>query len=208
VPVPSRPIPINYEPPTTDWGRFVEWLPEWSVEIFLLLWDNFMLLFLCVLTFLGWKIYTNRLRMRKRQIRKLWMFVLFFLTKRQMMIPLIIELAKKENALPESMRQELMGIREKCRMLSFRTSPNKRLELEIEVSRIFLVYFSFLESENKIHAGTKFAKIVSDLEYIDQKLIEMQHLYNIEAKKWNKHVRKFIGLYPRIALFKPMELFV
>lgn len=207
MPTPSRPIPIDYQPPTTDWEHFVESLPDWLVEIFMLLWDNFMFLFLGVLAFLGWRVYTNRLWMRQRQIKKLWMFVLFFLTKRQMMIPLVIELAKKENALPESMRQELLLIREKCRKISFKSSPNKRLELEVEVSKIFMMYFSFLESEQKILPGTKFAKIVSDLEYIDQKLLEMQHLYNLEADKWNKHVQKFIGLYPRVAPFKPLELF-
>ena len=208
MPTPSRPIPINYQPPSNDWEHFVAWLPDWSVEIFGLLWNNFMLLFLGVLAFLGWKVYTNRLRMRHRQIRKLWMFVLFFLTKRQMMIPLVVELAQQQNALPATMAEQLMAIRAKCRQVSFKKSPNKRLELEVEVSRIFMVYFSFLTAEQKILPGTKFAKIVSDLEYIDQKLIEMQHLYNLEAGKWNTHVKKFVGLYPRIAPFKPFELFI
>ena len=49
---------------------------------------------------------------------------------------------------------------------------------------------------------------MSDVVDIDQKLIEMQHLYNLEATKWNTHVSKFIGIYPRIAPFNPMELFI
>ena len=134
-------------------------------------------------------IILRKLKRKHQEIQKLWVFTLFFLTKRQMMLPLVISLSRKDKILDKSMQQKLMEIREKCRETSFKKSPTARLQLEKEVSRILYEYFSTLEEKKQIKSGSKFEKIVQDLEFIDAKLVQLQQVYNAEATKWNRQIR-------------------
>ena len=52
-------------------------------------------------------------------------------------------------------------------------------------------YFSTLERDGKIKPNSKLFSIVSDLEFIDEKLVELQNVYNTEVIIWNK---KFLPL--------------
>lgn len=130
----------------------------------------------------------KRIHFRRNQIQKLWVFILFFLTKRQMMIPLVIRLSEKDQLLDNQMRAKLMEIRQLSRDTSFKKYPNQRLAVEEEVSTILFHYFSTLEKQSQIQPGTKFAKLVKDLEFIDAKLVQLQKVYNNEAHRWNRFV--------------------
>ncbi len=122
---------------------------------------------------------------RQKQIEKLWVFILFFLTKRQMMIPLVITLSKKDEILDEDVQNKLLSIRDECRDISLKKNPKTRLKKEEQISKILFYYFSQLEKQEKIKKGSKFEKTVKDLEFIDAKLIELQSLYNTEVSGWN-----------------------
>ena len=160
--------------------------------------------------FLGLGIFIlKRLRRREKNLKRLWLFILFFLSKRQMMIPLVYTLAQRDNILDETVMKNLLKIRDKCRKTSLKKHPMERLALEKEVSQALYDYFSTLEAQNRIRAGSKFEKIVQDLEFIDGKLVELQELYNQEGDRWNRLVdNSYTKLLFRIFLFRPFELFV
>ncbi len=145
---------------------------------------------------------------KESEIKKMWIFTLFFLTKRQMMIPLVVTLAKKDQILDEDVRERLLIIRDRCRKVSLKKDPINRLELEQQVSKVLYYYFSNLEAKGLIEKGTKFEKIVRDLEFIDAKLVQLQHVYNREAEKWNKTVTNpLVGWFHAIFRFHPFEKF-
>jgi len=150
----------------------------------------------------------KKIRQRRDQIQKLWVFILFFLTKRQMMIPLVIRLSEKDNLLDADLRARLLEIRQKSRETSFKKNPNQRLEIEEQVSKILFLYFSTLEKKDQIKPGTKFAKIVKDLEFIDAKLVQLQKVYNDEALRWNKWVNfPVLSVFTRIIGAAPFRAF-
>ena len=203
---PLTPVPSGEIVPT-QWDMFVEWLPDWIVVIGSFVGENIMYLLLGAIIAGIMKIWVNRLALQRQQVEKLWSFVLFFLSKRQMMIPLIITLAKTQNALPEPQRKKLMAIRERCRQTPLQTKPAERFEVEKQVSKIFLDYFSYLEKNKHFDKNSDLARIVKDLEFIDSKLVTLQSMYNREAEKWNTFSRKFIGLHNRQYPFVGFRLF-
>ncbi len=130
----------------------------------------------------------KRIHSRQKKIEKLWIFILFFLTKRQMLIPLVISLSKKDKLLDDQTQKELLSIRDECRQISLKKDPEARMEMEEKVSEILFHYFTNLDRDKKIQQGTKFEKIVRDLEFIDGKLVQLQKVYNREVERWNKIV--------------------
>lgn len=161
---------------------------------------------LVVLALIIWGI--RRVRQRRDQIQKLWVFILFFLTKRQMMIPLVITLSQKDSLLDEELRQKLMEIRQQCREVSFKKDPDARLEIEEQVSKILFFYFSTLEKKDQIKEGSKFAKLVKDLEFIDAKLVQLQKVYNAEVGRWNRWTTlPVISLLSRVVGAHPFQAF-
>jgi hypothetical protein len=113
-----------------------------------------------------------------------------------MMIPLVIRLSEKDQLLDAEMRNNLLEIRQLSRDTSFKKNPDQRLEVEEKVSKILFFYFSMLEKKNQIQPGTKFAKLVKDLEFIDAKLVQLQKAYNNEAHRWNRWIS-----FPILSLF-------
>lgn len=189
-----------------------ESLLDQSFDFFSLIW-SFLLEYqlqifvvACIIVLLTW--FLKRNKKKSSEIKKIWIFTLFFLTKRQMMLPLVVSLAKKDGILDEEIREQLLEIRNRCRDVSLKKDPIIRLELEQHVSKILFYYFTNLEEEGKIKKGTKFEKIVKDLEFIDAKLVQLQFVYNREADKWNKAVTSPLGgwLYS-ISRFHPFEKF-
>ena len=87
---------------------------------------------------------------------------LFFLTKRQMMIPLVYTLAKRDALLEPQQLKHLLEIKIQLKDCSFKKSPLKRLKLEKEVSRLFFQYFSKLENKNQITQNSPMLKILKD----------------------------------------------
>ncbi len=172
-------------------------LLEYQIQIFVIA---------CVVALITWFIKRNK--KKSSEIKKIWIFTLFFLTKRQMMLPLVVSLAKKDDILDEEVRERLLTIRDRCRDVSLKKDPIIRLELEQQVSKILFYYFTNLEEEGKIKKGTKFEKIVKDLEFIDAKLVQLQFVYNRESDKWNNTVTNpLIGWLYSILRFHPFEKF-
>ncbi len=177
-----------------------------TIWTFLLEYQILILVISSFLLFIIWFIKRNN--KKSAEIRKIWIFTLFFLTKRQMMLPLVVTLAKKDGILDQEIRKRLLEIRDRCRDISLKKDPIIRLELEQQVSKILFYYFTNLELEGKIKKGTKFEKIVKDLEFIDAKLVQLQFVYNREAEKWNNVVaRPLLGWFYSIFRFHPFEKF-
>jgi len=151
-----------------------------------------MWVFFATIGIIGLIVLHLKLKQRFRNIKKLWIFILFFLTKRQMLIPLIWTFAKREKVFDEAILHNLLQIRRDCRSTSLKDTPSQRLKLEQSVSHILYEYFTKLETENRIRKGSKFEKVVQDLEFIDAKLVELQALYNLEAEKWNNGTNFFV----------------
>ncbi|MDH3324912.1 MAG: hypothetical protein OEL89_04705 [Candidatus Peregrinibacteria bacterium] len=137
---------------------------------------------------------------KKQHIQKLWQFILFFLAKRQMILPLVHTLAKRDKILNKKSLDEMLILREDCKKVSFRVYPSKRLILERKVSTMLLTYFSELEKEGKIVSNSKFERITQDLEFIDVKLSALQSAYNNEVGKWNLYFE-----FPRVLIFWPFK---
>jgi len=169
------------------------------------IWNQYaawFLLFIAVLALV--KLSIDALKREQKQVEKIWKFLLFFLSKRQMMLPLVHTLAKRDRMLDEEKLKEILVLREKCQNCSFRRSPTERMALEKSVSRILFKYFSELEQKGHIHAGSKFERLMKDLEFIDEKLVQLQKIYNQEAATWNKKKifwQKFFG-FPRFEVFR------
>ncbi len=151
----------------------------------------------------------RRVRTRLREIQKLWLFTLFFLSKRQMMVPLLYTYAKREDLLPPVQLEEILAIREECRHISLKRSPERRLEAESRLSEIIYSFFHALEREGRITEGSEWQKLVEDFEFIDRKLVELQKVYNHEARSWNEQIIESVAgrFFFRLWGFKPFELF-
>jgi hypothetical protein len=151
----------------------------------------------------------NVVRRREKNIQKLWSFVLFFLSKRQMTIPLIYTLAQRDGILDTKILDDLLRIRNECRGLSLRRQPTQRLQQEKKVSRILYDYFSTLERQGKIQSNSKFKQLVQDMEFIDQKLIQLQKTYNDEVILWNRKYDTFpikiLGIMFGFRRFEPFK---
>lgn len=148
------------------------------------------------------------LHRKQRQVEKIWNMILFFLSKRQMIIPLVFVFAKRENALSSNDLNALLDIREISQTTSFRNNPEERIKIEQEVSRILFDFFSQMEAH---HASLSpvLQKLAHDFEFLDSKLVTLQELYNHEAYQWNiKRNRFFVRPFAFLFRFKVFQLFV
>lgn len=187
---------------------FLESLWDFLVGIWSFLVEYQSAILIISIVLFGIVFFKKRFSKREIQLKKMWNYTLFFLVKRQMMIPLVYSLAQKDGILDYEILKNLLDIRNQCRNKSLKKSPRERLELEQKVSQILFYYFSTLEKEKKIKPKSKFEKIVKDLEFIDLKLVQLQKVYNRETKKWNKLVKnKLIGWIFRLFNFKKFESF-
>lgn len=127
-----------------------------------------------------------KLHQRQAYLKRLWRFTLFFLTKRQMAIPLVYTLAERSGKMGSGELEKLLKIYRQCRETSFRLQPGDRMHLEHEISKFLLVFFSDLERSGSLEKIPALARVVQDLEFIDQKLVDLQKVYNKETEKWNR----------------------
>ena len=109
----KRPLPSGLERPS-----FLEKvLPDWIFD-FIAFGNEHILWFVgSLFLILIIKFAIDRKRKQQKQIKKLWLFTLFFLSKRQMMIPLIVTLAKRDGILDEKTLNNLLEIRNQCRKI-------------------------------------------------------------------------------------------
>ncbi len=182
----TTPRPHGIEKPSF-WETY---LPDWLINFFEQSWnfiDSHILWFIiAIVVILAVKFLYDQQRKDRRKVEKVWKYILFFLSKRQMIIPLVATLAKRDDAISEKTHQELMDIRNNCRETPLRQKPKARYSLEMDVSRILFEYFSKLEKQEKITSGSKLERVIKDLEFIDQKLTQLQAVYNCEVTRWNK----------------------
>ncbi|MCF7830738.1 LemA family protein [Candidatus Gracilibacteria bacterium] len=134
------------------------------------------------------KLIWNSFHREKMRLEKLKKFLVFFLSKRQMMLPLVYTFAKRDQVLDENILTKILTLREKAKEMSFKKNLPERMQLEKEVSKILFQYFSFMEKEGKIEPHSKLSNVVADLEFIDEKLVELQKVYNNEVTIWNNKV--------------------
>ncbi len=199
----NTPLPAGIKPPTF-WERVI---PEWVWD-FIAFGNEHILWFIAFLIIvLLIKFAIDHKRKQQKQIHKLWLYTLFFLSKRQMMLPLIVTLSQRDGLLDDETLEEILDIRQKCRDVSFKKHPKKRLELEKIVSQVLYHYFSNLEKQGKIREKSKFEHVIHDLEFIDEKLVALQKTYNQAAYAWNKHLRMFPGFFFKLWGFKDFEPF-
>lgn len=202
-PNPTNPRPANLPEPT--WWEVL--LPDWMVSGIqtILAWGEAHLLWIMaiLLIVLVLKFWLDRKRRRQKEIERLWLFVLFFLSKRLMMIPLVVTLGDRQGEFKKSERRTLLTLRQKCRTLPLRQSPEKRMVEELKISQLLFAYFSTLEKTGKITKGSKFERVIQDLEFIDQKLVSLQKMYNIHVQDWNHNLNGVLKLFG----FRPFEPF-
>jgi hypothetical protein len=176
------------------WGK----LEQFVTSTWQLILEYQLLILLIVISLVVLYLIIIFFKRRERQVQKLWNFLLFFLSKRQMLIPLVITLSKRDDILNLTTQEFLIEIRKKCRENPLEKNPKERLELEVEISKQLFYYFSELEKKELYQNNRKLKKVVSDLEFIDEKLVQLQYLYNKEASRWNTIV--YIA-YPFFKLF-------
>ena len=193
----NLPRPANLAPAT--WGE--KNLPSWLVDFGQATGDfinDYILFFVALfLIVLFTKFWYDRERKRFRQIKKLWSFTLFFLSKRLMMIPLIITFSRRDAVIPDDKIKELLAARNSCRAVSLKKNPQLRLKQEQQISEILYTFFIQLESAGTLQKSPSLARIAQDLEFIDKKLVELQMAYNHEARRWNADrnlAKKLLGL--------------
>ena len=124
------------------------------------------------------KLMVNNAKRHEQNIQKIWRFILFFLSKRQMMIPLVYTLAKRDKALDEASLKTLLDIRTQCRRYSIKKHFQKRIVFERKFSEILVQYFTKLEQDGTLSKDALLLSVGQDLEFIDQKLVQLQTLYN------------------------------
>lgn len=155
-----------------------------------------------------WLIIT-RLRRKQRQIIELWQWILFFLTKRQMMIPLIITLAKRKNMMIPSTQKLLLQIRKESRLTSLKKHPQQRLLVEKKISQALQDFFSKAEYAQMLSRDPRLIQIAEDLQFFDTKLIQLQSLYSDNTQRWNKSFMfPVFGIFLRIFGIKKLTPFI
>jgi hypothetical protein len=198
------PLPDGFSPPTWWEKIFPAWLidlAEFTKEFVNehILW--FVLLGIIILLI---KFWYDAERKKLFQIKKLWTFTLFFLSKRLMMIPLVITFSRRGGELSNKKVEQLLSLRNECRSVSLKKDPQERLQRETKISMALLEFFLELEGNGKLTPESALTKIAKDLEFIDKKLVELQLAYNHEARRWNLRrnlAKKILGL-PHLTLFK------
>jgi len=166
------------------------------LEILRNFWNQHMAWAFLILVIAGMiKLGVNNVKRREQNILKIWRFIHFFLSKRQMMIPLIYTLAKRDKGLGDEALKKLLHVRNQCRQYPIKKHLKKRMELERKFSEILVQYFTKLENDGVLSKDPLLQHVGKDLEFIDQKLVQLQTVYNREATDWNKHITPLHGLF-------------
>lgn len=198
------PLPDGISPPT--WWEKI--FPEWMIlnaQNFITFVNEHILWFVLLgIIILLIKFWYDAERKKVFQIKKLWTFTLFFLSKRLMMIPLIITFSRRSGELSNKKVEQLLELRNECRSVSLRKNPQERLQREKKISKELFRFFQERETKGELLQNAHLTRIAHDLEFIDKKLVELQLAYNHEARQWNRNrniAKKLLGL-PSLTLFE------
>ncbi len=139
---------------------------------------------------------------KRSEIQRLWVFLLFFLSKRHMVLPLLHFEAKAHHWLDETTLEKMVTLRQMARQTSLRQNPVERMKIEEETSALLVRVFAKLEqSENAAH-NTIIQTVGADLEFVDEKLIALQKEYNSQVLAFNK--KYFDGIAGQIFRLTPL----
>jgi len=89
------------------WGK----LEQFVTSTWQLILEYQLLILLIVISLVVLYLIIIFFKRRERQVQKLWNFLLFFLSKRQMLIPLVITLSKRDDILNLTTQEFLIEIR-------------------------------------------------------------------------------------------------
>ncbi len=191
------PLPDGIAPPTWWEKLFPEWMIVGVQNIGTFVNEHILWFLLLGIIILLIKFWYDAERKKFFQIKKLWTFTLFFLSKRLMMIPLIITFARRGGELSNKKVEQLLSLRNECRSVSLRKDPQERLQREQKISHELFQFFQELEEKGQLENNPRLSRCAQDLEFIDKKLVELQLAYNHEAKRWNINrnvAKKLLGL--------------
>lgn len=191
------PLPDGISPPTWWEKLFPEWMISGAQNSVAFVHENILWFFLLGVIILLIKFWYDAERKKLFQIKKLWTFTLFFLSKRLMMIPLIITFSRREGALSNKKVEQLLALRNECRSVSLRKNPQERLQRETKISEELFLFFQEQAPNGQLDPNTRLFRLAQDLEFIDKKLVELQLAYNHEAKRWNHNrniLKQLLGL--------------
>jgi hypothetical protein len=198
------PLPDGITPPTWWEKLFPEWMIMGAQNFALFVQENILWFLLLGIIILLIKFWYDAERKKFFQIKKLWTFTLFFLSKRLMMIPLIITFSRRSGELSNKKVEQLLELRNECRSVSLRKNPQERLQREKKISEELFRFFQERETKGELSQNAHLTRIAHDLEFIDKKLVELQLAYNHEARRWNRNrnvAKKLLGL-PSLTLFE------
>ena len=224
------PFPSGYTPPQTESLTVIE--PEvmipvstreiptfaieepvrevsFSLESFISLLDTHIMPIMAAILLVGFlRVIYRYYHRQELYLQKLWLFVVFFLSKRQLMIPLVYTLSGRDHLLSDAQRARLLELRQECQESSLKEHPVERIKREQELSRLLYTYFMELEKQNKIIAGTPVERLVKDLEFMDEKLLDLQKTYNQEVETWNTYFHRLLpGVLLKLFRFHRFHLF-
>lgn len=189
----------------TMWERAnLGWLVDGTTWCGNFVTENVIVIGIILVVLVAIKLWYNSRRHKSRQVARLWKFTLFFLSKRLMMIPLVATLAQRDGVLTDVLLGQLLAARKKCRDTSLRSHPQQRLDHEREISKILMAYFTALEKSDRLTPRSRLAHIAEDMEFIDQKLVELQRAYNHEARRWNAQFNLILRLFG-LKKFEPFD---
>ncbi len=182
---------------------------EWATAAWQFFRQNLAWFGLLFIIWAGIALTMQRTRAYKNRVQRLWLFLLYFLSKRHMLIPVVHTMAKRDGLLSDAELQSLVTHREKCRSISLRRNPQARMEAEMQLSEVLYGYFERINEEGKLHENPVIERVAEDLMFIDQKLTGLQAQYNAEADEFNsKIIDSFVGrAFFRRAGFDRFQLF-
>ena len=159
-------------------------------------WLGILVLALSALWFLF-----QQVKERQTEIQRLWGFLLFFLSKRHMMLPVLHTVSSREKYLDEESLGKITKLRQQAREVSLRQNPAQRMGIEGDVSNLLVEIFTKVEKSPSAKNNQIIKTIGKDLEFVDEKLVELQEKYNATASRFNsRYVQSPIGKV--LSLFK------
>jgi len=219
------PLPSGYTPPTPEPEAMIPVVVEREVPSFVIeeplqevsisfetlthFLDAHIMPIMLGILFVGFlRVIYRHYHRQELYLQKLWLFVVFFLSKRQLMIPLVHTFSGRDGLLSNDQRKRLLELREECEQASLKEHPVERIKREKELSRLLYSYFMTLEQQNKILPGSPAERLVKDLEFMDGKLLALQKTYNQEVETWNNNFHRFLpGVLLKVFRFHRFHLF-
>ena len=139
----------------------------------------------CALVVLGVLIWW--IGKKQRTLEILQIYFAFFLTKRLMIVPTLLTLSRQDQNIDAHTYKQILAFRRLAMDTSLIRESRKRMTAEAELS---VELFRFCEQLEK-NLPPRTNPLISDLEFIDQKLVALHQNYNQAARAWDNLRAKF-----------------